>query len=140
MYRALEPGENISITVNGTEQLLYYSAGSSVEDYLLQIQSGLSANNISSTIDGHSLIITGYDPATMHISCSPEIGGFEGFGGGYRFGFQNQEQDEELWEGAVTFKCRLEDPRLGRFFSVDPLCYKYPHNSSYAFSENKLIA
>jgi hypothetical protein len=83
MYRALEPGENISITVDGTTQLLVYSAGSSVEDYLLQIQSGLSANNISSTIDGHSLMITGYDPTTLQIACSPEIGGFDGFGGGY---------------------------------------------------------
>ncbi len=27
----------------------------------------------------------------------------------------------------------------GRFFSVDPLAKKYPWNSSYAFSENKLI-
>jgi hypothetical protein len=139
MYRTLEPGENISITVDGTTQLLSYSAGSSVEDYLLQIQSGLSANNISSTIDGHSLVITGYDPTTLQIACSPEIGGFDGFGGGYRYGFQNQEQDEELWEGAMTFKYRVEDPRLGRFFSVDPLFSKYNFNSVYAFSENRVI-
>ena len=58
---------------------------------------------------------------------------------GYRFGFQNQGQDKELWEGAVTFKYRIEDPRLGRFFSVDPLVHKYPWNSNYAFSENRLL-
>jgi hypothetical protein len=33
----------------------------------------------------------------------------------------------------------VEDPRLGRFFSVDPLAAKYPHNSVYAFSENRVI-
>ena len=57
----------------------------------------------------------------------------------YRYGFQNQEEDEELWEGAVNYKYRIEDPRLGRFFSVDPLFHKYHHNSNYAFSENHLI-
>jgi RHS repeat-associated protein len=59
---------------------------------------------------------------------------------GYRYGFQGQEEDAELWEGAVNYKYRVEDPRLGRFFSVDPLYSKYPWNSSYAFSENDLIA
>ena len=57
----------------------------------------------------------------------------------YRSGFQKQEKDKELWEGAMYYKYRVEDPRLGRFFSVDPLYAKYPHNSNYAFSENVLI-
>jgi RHS repeat-associated protein len=57
----------------------------------------------------------------------------------YRYGFQNQEHDNELWSGAVSYKYRVEDPRLGRFFSVDPLAAKYPHNSVYAFSENRVI-
>jgi len=58
---------------------------------------------------------------------------------GYRYGFQAQEQDAELWEGAVNYKYRVEDPRLGRFFSVDPLNAKYPFYSSYQFSGNRLI-
>jgi len=57
----------------------------------------------------------------------------------YRYGFQNQEEDPELWGGAVSFKYRLEDPRLGRFFSVDPLAASYPWNSPYAFSENRVL-
>jgi hypothetical protein len=57
----------------------------------------------------------------------------------YRYGYQKQEQDQELWDGAVSFKYRIEDPRLGRFFSVDPLTYKYPYNSPYAFSENRIM-
>jgi RHS repeat-associated protein len=60
-------------------------------------------------------------------------------GSGYRYGFQAQEQDAELWEGAVNYKYRVEDPRLGRFFSVDPLYAQYPWNSNYAFSENRLL-
>lgn len=33
----------------------------------------------------------------------------------------------------------MHDPRLGRFFAIDPLAPKYPHNSPYAFSENMVI-
>ena len=44
-----------------------------------------------------------------------------------------------MWGGSVTYKYRVEDPRLGRFFSVDPLYAEYPWNSNYAFSENRLI-
>lgn len=33
----------------------------------------------------------------------------------------------------------MHDPRVGRFFAVDPLASKYPHNSPYAFSENRVI-
>jgi RHS repeat-associated protein len=60
--------------------------------------------------------------------------------GGYRYGFQGQEEDQEMWEGAVSYKYRVEDARLGRFFSVDPLHKEFPWNSSYGFSENSVIA
>jgi RHS repeat-associated protein len=60
--------------------------------------------------------------------------------GGYRYGFQGQEEDGELWSGSVSYKYRIEDARLGRFFSVDPLHCKYPFNSSFAFSENRTIS
>ena len=33
----------------------------------------------------------------------------------------------------------MHDPRVGRFFAVDPLSKNYPYNSSYAFSENVVI-
>ena len=33
----------------------------------------------------------------------------------------------------------MHDPRVGRFFAVDPLFRKYPYNSVYAFSENRVI-
>jgi len=57
----------------------------------------------------------------------------------YRYGFQRQETDPELWGGAVSYKYRVEDSRLGRFFSTDPLEKKYSYNSPYAFSENRIM-
>lgn len=63
------------------------------------------------------------------------------FLGDYRYGFQGQEGDPEIkGEGnSINFKYRMHDPRLGRFFAIDPLSPKYPHNSPYAFSENVVI-
>lgn len=60
---------------------------------------------------------------------------------GYRYGFQGQEKDDEVKGkgNSVNYTYRMHDPRLGRFFAIDPLAYKYPHNSSYAFSENNVI-
>ena len=59
----------------------------------------------------------------------------------YRYGFQNQELDNEikLNGNSVNFKYRMHDPRLGRFFAMDPLFKSFPWNSPYAFSENRVI-
>ena len=61
--------------------------------------------------------------------------------GEYRYGFQGQEKDDEVKGSgnSVNYKYRMHDPRIGRFFSVDPLAPSYPHNSPYAFSENRVI-
>ena len=59
----------------------------------------------------------------------------------YRYGFQGQEKDNEIkGEGnSINFKCRMHDPRIGRFFATDPLEPQYPWNSPYSFSENNVI-
>jgi predicted chitinase len=58
----------------------------------------------------------------------------------YRFGFQAQEKDNEIYGKGNTyyFKFREHDARIGRFWSVDPLAAKYPHYSPYQFSGNRL--
>jgi len=60
----------------------------------------------------------------------------------YRYLFQGQEHDDEINGSPGTsyaFEYRIHDPRVGRFLSIDPLAAKYPHNSPYAFSENRVI-
>ncbi len=59
----------------------------------------------------------------------------------YRYGFQGQEKDDEVkGEGnSLNYTFRMHDPRVGRFLSLDPLIAQYPHNSPYAFSENRVI-
>jgi RHS repeat-associated protein len=60
----------------------------------------------------------------------------------YRYGFQGQEKDDEInGEGnSVNFTFRMHDPRVGRFFAVDPLTHQYPWYTPYSFSGNKVIA
>jgi len=59
----------------------------------------------------------------------------------YRYGFQGQERDDEIkGDGnSINYEFRIHDPRLGRFLSTDPLSADYPWNSTYAFSENRVI-
>ena len=61
--------------------------------------------------------------------------------GNYKYGYQNQEKDDEIkGEGnSYSFEYRIHDPRLGKFLSVDPLSASYPWNSPYAFAENRVI-
>ncbi|MCI5055633.1 MAG: hypothetical protein MRY83_05960, partial [Flavobacteriales bacterium] len=58
----------------------------------------------------------------------------------YRYSFQAQEHDDEVKGkgNAINYNARLHDPRVGRFFSLDPRTADYPWNSPYAFSENRV--
>ncbi len=56
----------------------------------------------------------------------------------YAYGFNGMERDEEV-KGAgnsYDFGARMQDPRLGRWLSVDPLQAKYPDLSSYSYVAN----
>src|SRR5688572_27166293 len=55
----------------------------------------------------------------------------------YRFQGQEMQRDHDL--GWYQYRARMYDPAIGRFVSVDPLAEEYTYNSTYAFSENRLI-
>jgi RHS repeat-associated protein len=62
-------------------------------------------------------------------------------GENYRYGFQGQEEDDEV-KGAgnsVNYKYRMHDPRIGRFFAVDPLAHLLTDQSPYSFALNSPI-
>ncbi|MEM7110358.1 MAG: putative toxin, partial [Bacteroidota bacterium] len=53
--------------------------------------------------------------------------------------FHNKtELIDDLNLGWYDFKYRLHNPKVGRFFTIDPLAEDYYYNSTYAFAENKL--
>ena len=61
---------------------------------------------------------------------------------GYRFGFNGKEGDDEVYGNGneQDYGMRIYNPRLGRFFSVDPLTKSFPSLSVYQYASNSPIA
>ena len=59
----------------------------------------------------------------------------------YRYGFNGKENDNEVMgEGNFEdYGMRSYNPRIGRFFNVDPLIKKYPELTPYQFASNTPI-
>lgn len=59
----------------------------------------------------------------------------------YLFGFNGKEKDDETYGSgnAYDFGARIYEARLGMWFSIDPLCVKYPSLSPYIFCGNNPI-
>src|ERR1017187_4060301 len=60
-----------------------------------------------------------------------------------RYKYNGKElQHQEFSDGSgleeYDFKYRMDDPQIGRFWSIDPLADRYVYNSTYAFSEDKV--
>jgi RHS repeat-associated protein len=61
--------------------------------------------------------------------------------GDYRFGYNGMEKDDELKGvgNSYDFGNRLQDPRTGRWLSLDKAAKEYPYLSSYAYCNNNPI-
>ncbi|MET0392034.1 MAG: RHS repeat-associated core domain-containing protein, partial [Chitinophagaceae bacterium] len=61
--------------------------------------------------------------------------------GSYRYGLMGKEKLNEIYDegNAYNFGARIQDPRLGRWFSLDPLQAKYSSFSPYCFVINNPI-
>jgi RHS repeat-associated protein len=57
----------------------------------------------------------------------------------YRYGFNGKEGDKEVSSGFQDYGFRVNDTRIGRFFSVDPLAPYYPELTPYQFASNRPI-
>ncbi|RYZ34400.1 MAG: hypothetical protein EOP49_34575, partial [Sphingobacteriales bacterium] len=62
-------------------------------------------------------------------------------GKGYRYGFNSKEYDNEVYGDVIEqdYGMRTYDPRIGRFFSFDPLAKKYPELTPYQFASDRPI-
>ncbi|MBN8641141.1 MAG: hypothetical protein J0L86_04945 [Flavobacteriales bacterium] len=61
--------------------------------------------------------------------------------GSYRYGFNGMEKDDELKGNgnSINYEARMQDTRVGRFLSLDPLTKSFPHYSPYQFAGNSPI-
>jgi RHS repeat-associated protein len=59
----------------------------------------------------------------------------------YKYGFNGKLKDNDIYGNADAYDygMRMYDPRLGRFFSTDPLCKLFPHLSPYIFAGDNPI-
>jgi len=57
----------------------------------------------------------------------------------YRYDFNGKESDKEVSSGFQDYGFRVNDTRIGRFFSVDPLSKQYPELTPYQFAANTPI-
>jgi len=117
----------------------YYSASehrSNVLTVYSDLKIPLSSNG--TTVDAYQVYIVNISD---YSGFGVELDGRTIKNGNYRRSFQGQESDDEIkGEGnSINYKYRMHDPRVGRFFAVDPLAAEYPWNSPYAFSENIVI-
>ncbi|MCP4105352.1 MAG: hypothetical protein GY749_07435, partial [Desulfobacteraceae bacterium] len=55
------------------------------------------------------------------------------------YGFQEQEEQDELGLNWIQFKWRNHDPAIGRFMTIDPLTEEYRDWGPYVFSGNRVI-
>ncbi|EZH71527.1 hypothetical protein ATO12_06890 [Aquimarina atlantica] len=138
--------KNILLTTTDTPATITFS--NTVGDKRYELSNHLG-NIMSVVSDRKNAVTTGnlttFTPDVLTFSDYYPFGMLlpnrHGNSGDYRYGFQGQEMDNEVkGEGnSVNYKYRMHDPRVGRFFVVDPLFKEYPWNSVYAFSENRVI-
>ncbi|MFL0169520.1 RHS repeat domain-containing protein [Tenacibaculum maritimum] len=147
------------IAIGKKEEDLYtqnYSTKVGAKRYELANHLGNVINIVSDRkiIDDKGANLYDTPSGKTNLSFNPEIIGYNdyypfgmlvpnrhGQADSYRYGFQGQEKDDEVkGEGnSINYKFRMHDPRIGRFFAVDPLTDKYPHYTPYSFSGNKVI-
>ncbi|MCD9567117.1 RHS repeat domain-containing protein [Tenacibaculum maritimum] len=147
------------IAIGKKEEDLYtqnYSTKVGAKRYELANHLGNVINIVSDRkiIDDKGANLYDTPSGKTNLSFNPEIIGYNdyypfgmlvpnrhGQADSYSYGFQGQEKDDEIkGEGnSINYKYRMHDPRVGRFFAVDPMFHDYLWNSPYAFSENRVI-
>lgn len=92
----------------------------------------IDANGVIDSYKGVLLASNDYTPFGMQMANR----GLNASIGEYRFGYNGQEKDDEIkgTGNSLNFGARIYDPRIGRFFSVDPLFYESPNWSPFVFA------
>jgi RHS repeat-associated protein len=112
-----------------------------ITDRKLPVDIPLTANSTlgDGVVDYFTADVVSYSDYLPFGQIMPNRHGYTGTK--YRFGFQDQEIDDELKgeDNSVNFTYRMSDPRLGRFFAVDPLTKTYPYLTPYQFASNSPI-
>ncbi len=93
--------------------------------------------------DNNDGLVDGYTPqilqANDYSSYGATLPGRTFAGTGYRYGYNGKENDKDISSGAQDYGMRINDTRLGRFLSVDPITSKFSMLTPYQFASNRPI-
>jgi RHS repeat-associated protein len=90
-----------------------------------------------STVDWYTADVLSYSDYYVFGAAQPGRTG----GDSYRYGFNGKENDTEVEAAAIQdYGMRMYDPRVGRFFSADPLMFEYAYYTPYQFAGNMPIS
>ncbi len=96
------------------------------------------ANAANTTIDYYKADV---QSANDYYAFGSMMNGRKYTGGGYRYGFNGKEMDDEVkgQGNQIVYEARIYDSRLCRWLSIDPFTGKFPELSPYQNSENNPI-
>ena len=118
-YEATNHLGNVLVTFTD-RKLPFYVSGPSIDHWVPEVISG-----------------TDYSPFGVAL----DVRNFSS--SSYRYGFNGKEKDDEIKPEGVglsyDYGMRMQDPRSGRFFSVDPLFKNFAYYSTYQFTGNNPV-
>ncbi|MES2680894.1 MAG: YCF48-related protein [Bacteroidota bacterium] len=146
----------LGIARNDLEMIGAFTSGDTTKSYLglKRYELGNHLGNVLSVISDKKIaldnntdnVIDYYVPdqarATDYYAFGQEMYGRRLTFGGYRYGFNGKENDNEV-KGSGNqqdYGMRIYDPRLGRFLSTDPLMKTFPMLTPYQFASNTPIS
>jgi RHS repeat-associated protein len=141
LLRLLEDGESIVIDLDGGTTIITvpYDGFYSLQDYLDDLVTELASNSITATIVDDAIHILDW-PAMAEITSAKDLAVLEV--SSYRSAFNGMEKDDEMHGATGTsydFGARLNDSRVSRFLSIDPLASSFPAWSPYSTNGNNPI-
>ena len=135
---------------NGTLQFMNHPEGyiepdgSGGYDYIYQYKDHLGNIRLSYADDNNDGVITAATEIREEKNYYPFGLQHKGYnntivGRNHEYGFQEQEEQNELGLNWIQFKWRNHDPAIGRFMTIDPLTEEYMDWGPYVFSGNRVI-
>lgn len=133
---------NAAILASGTKYITYYYKGS----HLTALAGSGNSVNLTIEVDAlqgfgaNGVIVSDISVNAVSFGVNTPIALRNG--AAYRYGFNGMERDDEVKGSgnSYTTTFRQYDPRLGRWFSLDPLADKFPWQSPYVGMDNNPIA
>jgi RHS repeat-associated protein len=141
--------------VSGRQSITFTAAGvvSMVQWNRTRAKDAANVDDVYS-LDNVSIAVESTENTVAYTTFSPDIFSYSDyypFGmlvpnrhkatDGYRYGFNGKENDNEVMgEGNFQdYGMRMYNPRISRFFNVDPLTKQYPELTPYQFASNTPI-